>query len=327
MKHNINENEKILPRAAVIQDMSGFVRVSLTEAIPILAAMGVEVCPLPTAILSTHTYEFTDYTLLDMTDEMPKIIEHWNKLGLEFDAVYSGYLSSGRQIDIIHDFMQSQKKNGALCVVDPVLGDNALTDVKTVYSDRMTELIDGMRRLCGIADVITPNLTEACLLLDRDYPRCTLSNAEIKDVLSALVHLGAKSAVITSIMDGEDSMCVAVYDGGEYYKIGCDYVKRPFHGTGEGKALVDKIEEGENQISRATDKIVIRQLIADLDERDGEIVKMRYFCHKTQEQVAQKLGISQVQVSRLEKKILAKSSVEQRKMENWLVWTLQRFLF
>ena len=77
-------------------------------------------------------------------------------------------------------------------------------------------------------------------------------------------------------------------------------------GTGEGKALVDKIEEGENQISRATDKIVIRQLIADLDERDGEIVKMRYFCHKTQEQVAQKLGISQVQVSRLEKKILAK---------------------
>ena len=132
MKHNINENEKILPRAAVIQDMSGFVRVSLTEAIPILAAMGVEVCPLPTAILSTHTYEFTDYTLLDMTDEMPKIIEHWNKLGLEFDAVYSGYLSSGRQIDIIHDFMQSQKKNGALCVVDPVLGDNALTDVKTV---------------------------------------------------------------------------------------------------------------------------------------------------------------------------------------------------
>ena len=195
--------------------------------------MGVEVCPLPTAILSTHTYEFTDYTLLDMTDEMPKIIEHWNKLGLEFDAVYSGYLSSGRQIDIIHDFMQSQKKNGALCVVDPVLGDNALTDVKTVYSDRMTELIDGMRRLCGIADVITPNLTEACLLLDRDYPRCTLSNAEIKDVLSALVHLGAKSAVITSIMDGEDSMCVAVYDGGEYYKIGCDYVKRPFHGTGD----------------------------------------------------------------------------------------------
>ncbi len=168
-----------------------------------------------------------------MTDEMPKIIEHWNKLGLEFDAVYSGYLSSGRQIDIIHDFMQSQKKNGALCVVDPVLGDNALTDVKTAYSDRMTELIDGMRRLCGIADVITPNLTEACLLLDRDYPRCTLSNAEIKDVLSALVHLGAKSAVITSIMDGEDSMCVAVYDGGEYYKIGCDYVKRPFHGTGD----------------------------------------------------------------------------------------------
>lgn len=233
MKHNTNENVKILPRAAVIQDISGFVRVSLTEAIPILAAMGIEVCPLPTAVLSTHTYEFTDYTLLDMTDEMPKIIEHWNRLGLEFDAVYSGYLSSGRQIDIICDFMKSQKKNGALCIVDPVLGDNTLADVKTVYSDRMVELIDGMRKLCGIADVVTPNLTEACLLLDRNYPSVALSNAEIKDILSELTRLGAKSAVITSIMDGDESMCVGVYDNGEYYKIKCDYVKRPFHGTGD----------------------------------------------------------------------------------------------
>lgn len=232
-KEYANENERILPRAAVIQDISGFTRVSLTEAIPILAAMGIEVCPLPTAVLSTHTYEYTGYTLLDMTEEMPKIIEHWNRLGLEFDAVYSGYLSSGRQIGIIYDFMQSQKQNGALCIVDPVLGDNALTDVKTVYSNRMTELIDGMRRLCGIADVITPNLTEACLLLCRDYPNGAVSDGEIKDILFGLTRLGTKSAVITSVMDGENSMCVAVCSGGNYYKISCDYIDCPFHGTGD----------------------------------------------------------------------------------------------
>lgn len=230
--------ERILPRAAVIQDMSGFGRVSLTEAIPVMSAMGVEVCPLPTAILSTHTYEFTDYTLLDMTDEMVKILDHWDRINLKFDAVYSGYLSSKRQIDIIYGLMQKQKENGALIVVDPVMGDNALLDVKTVYSERMCELADGMRRLCGIADTVTPNLTEACLLLDREYPRGVVPESEIISILTGLCDLGAKSAAITSVMDGDNSMCVAVFDGSGFYKIDCGYVNRLFHGTGDIYASV-----------------------------------------------------------------------------------------
>lgn len=228
-----NENTKIIPRAAVVQDMSGFGRVSLTEAIPAMSAMGVEVCPLPTAVLSTHTYEFKNYTLLDLTDEMEKIIAHWNDIGLEFDAVYSGYMSSSKQIDITKSFMLEQKKNGALLIVDPVLGDNALLDVKTVYSDRMTELIGGMRGLCAIADTITPNLTEACLLLEREYPTAPLSDRELADILTGLSKLGADSVLITSVMDSPDTMCVAVYDGDEFYKIDCGYVSRPFHGTGD----------------------------------------------------------------------------------------------
>ena len=233
-------NKGILPRAAVVQDMSGFGRVSLTEALPIMSAMGVETCPLPTALLSTHTYEFKNYTLLDLTDEMEKIINHWEKIGVEFDAVYSGYMSSARQIDITKEFMQKQKAKGAVIVVDPVMGDNALLDVKTVYSDRMYELIDGMRDMCSVANAITPNLTEACLLTDRDYPRGAINSEEICDLLKSLSELGPEIVVITSVKDAENSMCVAVYDKTEglYFKVDCGYVDRLFHGTGDIYASV-----------------------------------------------------------------------------------------
>lgn len=232
-KYDINHNPPILPRSAVIQDMSGFGRVSLTEAIPIMSAMGIEVCPLPTAILSTHTYDFTDYTLLDMTDEMPKIINHWDKINLKFNAVYSGYLGSKKQIDIISDFMKAQKKLGALIIVDPVMGDNALSDVKTLYSKRMEDLIDGMANMCSFADVITPNLTEACLLLNRPYSAAPMSDEDIKNLLKALASLGPKAITVTSIMDSDNSMCAAVYMDEKFFKVDCSYVNRPFHGTGD----------------------------------------------------------------------------------------------
>ena len=229
------QEKRIIPRVAAVNDMSGFGKVSLTEAIPILSAMGVEVCPLPTAVLSTHTYEFENYTLCDMTGEMSKIIAHWRKIGLEFDAVYSGYMSSAQQIGITRALMEEQKARGALLVVDPVMGDNALLDVQAVYSDRMRELVGGMRELASIADIITPNVTEACMLLGEEYPRRPLHNAAVKDMLYRLCEMGAMAAVITSVMDSENSMCVAVYDAAadRYYKINCGYVNRPFHGTGD----------------------------------------------------------------------------------------------
>lgn len=229
------QEKRMIPRVAAVNDMSGFGKVSLTEAIPILSAMGVEVCPLPTAVLSTHTYEFENYTLCDMTGEMSKIIAHWREIGLEFDAVYSGYMSSAQQIGITRALMEEQKAKGALLVVDPVMGDNALLDVQAVYSDRMRELVGGMRELVSIADIITPNVTEACMLLGEEYPRRPLHNAAVKDMLYRLCEMGAKAAVITSVMDSENSMCVAVYDAAadRYYKINCGYVNRPFHGTGD----------------------------------------------------------------------------------------------
>lgn len=249
------QEKRIIPRVAAVNDMSGFGKVSLTEAIPILSAMGVEVCPLPTAVLSTHTYEFENYTLCDMTGEMSKIIAHWRKIGLEFDAVYSGYMSSAQQIGITRALMEEQKARGALLVVDPVMGDNALLDVQTVYSDRMRELVGGMRELVSIADIITPNVTEACMLLGEEYPRRPLHNAAVKDMLYRLCEMGAKAAVITSVMDSENSMCVAVYDAAadRYYKINCGYVNRPFHGTGDvyTSVLTGALVLGMNTIDAA----------------------------------------------------------------------------
>lgn len=233
MGQNETENKRVLPRAAVIQDMSGFGKVSLTEAIPVMSAMGVEVCPLPTAILSTHTYEFKNYTLCDLTDEMEKIINHWDEIGLKFDAVYSGYMSSAEQVEITKKFIINQRKVGAKIIVDPVMGDNALLDVKTVYSERMRELIGGMKELSSIADCITPNLTEACILTDTEYPKKPMRDNEIAILLEKLKMIGAPVSTVTGVMDGESSMCVAVCDGDEFYKIDCGYVDRAFHGTGD----------------------------------------------------------------------------------------------
>ncbi len=228
-----------VPCVAAINDLSGYGRVSLTEAIPILCAMGIEACPVPTAVLSTHTYKFKDYTFCDMTEEMSKITDHWEQLGLKFDAICSGYLGSRGQIDIICDFI-SRLGRDALIVVDPVMGDNELHDTKTVYSERMAEIVGGMKELVKKADIITPNLTEAYLLLGEEYVKPPLGDKELCALLRRLSDLGIDKIAITSVMTGKQEMSVGVYDKteGKFYKIDCGYVDRPFHGTGDIFAAV-----------------------------------------------------------------------------------------
>ncbi|MBR5155201.1 MAG: pyridoxamine kinase [Clostridia bacterium] len=232
--------KSFIPRAAVINDLSGFGRVSLTEACPILSAMEVEACPLPTAILSTHTYKFNDYTFLDLTDEMQKILNHWKKIDIKFDGILSGYMASSKQIDVVSEFMKEKKQEGSLIVIDPVLGDNDLSDVETVYYDRMKDLLLSMKKFVGLADVITPNLTEACLLTDRQYPKHYLNENEIKELLLNLSELGPEKIAITSLMTDSSHMKVAVFDKKEdlFEMIDCGYIKRPFHGTGDIFAAV-----------------------------------------------------------------------------------------
>ena len=152
------------PRVAAIHDLSGFGRCSLTVAIPVLSAMGVQCCPLPTAVLSTHTGGFEGYTFRDLTEEMAAAAAHWKALDLRFDAVYSGFLGSERQIGLVRQFLRDFRRPGTLAVVDPVMG-----DFGRVYETYTPAMCRRMADLTAEADVITPNLTEAALLLGVPY--------------------------------------------------------------------------------------------------------------------------------------------------------------
>ncbi len=166
-------------RIAAVHDLSGVGRVSLMVVIPILSTMGFDVCPLPTAILSNHT-QYPEYSFLDLTDEMPKMIAGWKKLEIEFDAIYTGYLGSPRQIQIVSGFIDDFRREDTLIVVDPVLGDNG-----RLYAGMTKEMVLEMRVLARRADVLTPNLTELFALLDRPYQH-ECSDELLKEALKAL---------------------------------------------------------------------------------------------------------------------------------------------
>ena len=293
----------IIPRVAAINDISGYGRVSLTEAIPVMSAMGIEVCPLPTAVLSTHTYKFENYTFCDMTEEMPKVIDHWDKLGLEFNAIYSGYLGSKEQINIVCDFIERFGKS-ALIVVDPVLGDNELYDCDELYSEHMIEISKEMKHLVRHADVITPILTEACLLLGEEYINHPLSDSELCNLLRSLSDFGVDKIAITSVMTGKNEMSVGVYDKSEdkYYKIDCGFVNRPFHGTGDifTSALTGALLKGYSFIDAANLAVgFIREAIAltlkypDMKIENGVIfepILAPYFAKTTYEKFYTEIG-------------------------------------
>ncbi len=180
-----------IKRVAAINDISGFGRCSLTVAIPVISSFGIQVCPFPTALLSAHT-GFNAYSFADLTPFMDEYAAKWRELGIGFDCVYSGFLGSEAQIDIVSRF--ADEHSDALFLVDPVMGDEGV-----IYKTYTKEMCESMRRLCAKADIITPNLTEACILLNRPYPKEDLAKDEIEKMLRLLNQLGAKNIVITGI--------------------------------------------------------------------------------------------------------------------------------
>lgn len=146
-------------KIAAVHDLSGAGRVSLTVVIPILSSMGFQVCPLPTAVLSSHT-QYPHFSFLDLTDEMPKIINEWKQLKIQFDAIYTGYLGSPQQIQIVSRFIDDFRQPDSLVMIDPVLGDNG-----KLYTNFDEQMIMEMRHLIRKADVITPNMTELFICL------------------------------------------------------------------------------------------------------------------------------------------------------------------
>lgn len=214
-------------KVAAIHDISGVGRCSLTVIIPVLSAMGVQVCPVPTAVFSAHT-GYGEFVMRDLTDFINPALEHYKKLGSKFDCIYSGFLASEEQIDHCLEFFESYPS--ALKVVDPVMGDGGKR-----YATYTKKLCDRMSEMVAVADIITPNLTEASILLKENYPSVHLRNSEVKSWLVRLSEKGPKIVVITSIPMSEGGMATVGYDktNNSFWKIVNDYVPISYSGSGD----------------------------------------------------------------------------------------------
>lgn len=229
-------NNKPIKKVAAIHDMSGFGRASLTTIIPILSTMGIQVCPLPTAILSTQTSGFEGYSFLDLTDYMKEHIEHWKKINLEFDCIYSGFLGSPEQIKIVEDFIDYFGEKAELIVIDPVMGDDG-----ELYGTMDDKMVRGMKNLIKKADIITPNFTELSYLLDKKYDT-TVTLEEIKNDLRKLANEGPKIIIATSVPDleNQDKIITIAYNRMDdvFWKISSERIPVSYPGTGDAYTSV-----------------------------------------------------------------------------------------
>ena len=259
------------PRIAAIHDLSCFGRCSLTIALPVLSAMGCQCCPLPTALLSAHT-GFPGNTFLDLTAEMGRIADHWTAMDLQFDAIYSGFLGSADQVDTVARFFDTFKKSDTAVIVDPVMGDHG-----TAYRTCTPELCRGMRVLAENSDVITPNLTEAALLLDRPYEE--IRQADAYEVVRRLSLGGRRSVVLTGYFSepGQTGALCFDRDSGESKAVQTPREPQDFSGTGDlfASVLAGGVARGVplfQAAQAAADFVrdcIARTLAEGLTEQDG----------------------------------------------------------
>ncbi len=214
-------------RLLTIQDISCVGQCSLTVALPVVSACGVECAVLPSAVLSTHTAGFSGYTFRDLTEDMPAIKDHWIKENIKFDAVYTGYLGSTEQISYVADTFDSVGKEGCLNIVDPAMADNG-----KLYPGFDAEFVDAMKGLCSKADYLVPNITEAAFLCDMEY-KTDYDRAYIDELLCKMTDLGAKNIILTGISYEEGKTGVVVYENGEYSYYEHEFLPNSCHGTGD----------------------------------------------------------------------------------------------
>ncbi len=214
-------------RVLTIQDISCFGQCSSTVALPIVSACGAECAVLPSAVLSTHTGRFKGYTFRDLTDDMLPIRDHWVREGIKFDAFYTGYLGSVRQVDIVREIMATVANPGALKIIDPVLA-----DAGKLYAGFDMNFVEAMKCLCAEADVLLPNISEASYLTGMEYTE-EYDRAYITDLCTRLSDLGAKCIVMTGIGFREGYTGVAVYENGVLDHYEHKKVAMWCHGTGD----------------------------------------------------------------------------------------------
>ena len=215
------------PKLLTIQDISCVGQCSLTVALPVISACGVEACVLPSAVLSTHTGGFAGFTFRDLTDDMPSIKDHWVKESIAFDAIYTGYLGSTKQIAYVKDIFAAVAKQGALKIVDPAMADNG-----KLYYGFDDAFVAAMRTLVAEADYVLPNITEACFLTGTEY-RTEYDAAYVDGLVASLKALGCKNVILTGVSyaAGSTGVLVAGETETQYYEHvrianGC-------HGTGD----------------------------------------------------------------------------------------------
>lgn len=229
-------------RVAAIHDISCFGKCSLTVALPIISAAGIECSAIPTAVLSTHTGGFTGFTYRDLTEDILLIVNHWCSLSLPFDAVYTGFVGSIEQLSILVTVFEKLKNSNTKIFVDPVMADNG-----ELYKIFPKDFPKDMKKLVSLADVTMPNITEACLLLDKTYEPGPHSEGYITELLLGIKALGAKNVVLTGVQFGTGKVGAAcLCSDGKQTSYMLDIVEGYYHGTGDvfGSALVSAMTKG-----------------------------------------------------------------------------------
>ena len=232
-------------RVLTIQDISCLGQCSLTVALPVISACGIETCVLPSAVLSTHTAGFSGYTFNDLTDDMPKIKDHWVKEKISFDALYTGYLGSAQQIQYVCDIYDATV-NGAL-IVDPAMADNG-----KLYPGFDEAFVEKMITLCAKADYVVPNITEACFLTGVEY-KTEYDRAYIDLIIEKLTAIGCKNIILTGVRYNEGKTGVVVYENGKYDYYEHDLLPNSCHGTGDiyASAFVGSLVRGNSAYESA----------------------------------------------------------------------------
>lgn len=230
-----------------IQDISCVGQCSLTVALPILSACGVETCVLPSAVLSTHTAGFTGFTVRDLSDDMPAIKNHWLKEGIRFDAIYTGYLGSTQQIDYVADIFAETAAEGCVKVVDPAMADNG-----KLYPAFDEVYVEGMKGLCAKADYVLPNITEACFLAGVEY-RTEYDRAYIDLLLQKLTAIGCKNIILTGVSYAPGRTGIVVFENGCYAYYEHELLPNSCHGTGDiyASAFVGAFVRGKSAYDAA----------------------------------------------------------------------------
>ena len=217
-----------MKRIVTIQDISCVGKCSLTVALPIISAMGIETAVIPTAVLSTHT-AFKNFTYRDLTGDLPKIAKHWKQEKFDFDGIYTGYLGSIEQIDILKEFFKQFKTPNNFIFIDPVMADNG-----KLYAGFDENFVKEMKELCKMADIIVPNLTEASSMLGKEYKE-NYNEQEIKDILIELSNLGPQYIVLTGVSFKNNELGVMSYNKktNEFFTYFKEKIPAKYHGTGD----------------------------------------------------------------------------------------------